>query len=212
MYEDLPQLIKSGQRMAKSFFNLKELIITMSQSIISRPDSSEYAPYYGKYIDLVPDGDLIKILSAQFNLTLALLRGITEAQSLTRYETGKWSLKEVIGHLTDTERIMCYRALRIARADETPIAGFEQDDYVLAAQFDTRPLTEIVSEFQTVRHATIALFHGFDENAIGRRGTANNLSITVRALAYIIAGHERHHVNVLQTKYLPLILNKAKEL
>jgi hypothetical protein len=177
----------------------------MSNPIISRPDSTEFTPYYGKYIDLVPEGDLIKILNEQFNGTLALFSGITEAQSLARYEPGKWSIKEVIGHMIDAERIMSYRALRIARADETPLAGFEQDDYVRAAHFDARPFAEIVDEFHTVRNATVALFRGFDAAAIARRGTANNASITVRALAYIIAGHERHHVAVLQAKYLPLL-------
>jgi len=177
----------------------------MPNSISFRPDAAEYAPYFGRYIALVPDGDFFKLLSEQLNNTLATLRGVSEAQSLTRYEPNKWSIKEVIGHLTDTERIMCYRALRIGRADTTPIAGFEQDDYVRAANFDARPFADIASDFQIVRNATVALFRSFDENAIGRRGTANDLSVTTRALAYIIAGHERHHLNVLQTKYLPLL-------
>jgi len=175
----------------------------MPHALLSRPDATEYAPHYGKYISLIPEGDLIKMLSEQLNNTLAILRNISEAQSLTRYEPGKWSIKEVIGHLTDTERIMSYRALRIARADETPIPGFEQDDYVRAANFDTRPFIEIVNEFQAVRQATLALFRGFDEAALARRGTASNLAISAHALTHIVAGHERHHMNVLQTKYLP---------
>jgi hypothetical protein len=145
------------------------------------------------------------MLSEQVNNTLSLLRGISEAKSRTRYEPNKWSIKEVLGHFTDTERIMSYRALRIGRADTTPLAGFEQDDYVRAANFEARAFADMLSEFQAVRNATAALFRGFDETAIGRRGTANNLSVTVRALAYIIAGHERHHLNVLQTRYLPLL-------
>jgi hypothetical protein len=177
----------------------------MPNSILSRPDADDYAPYYGRYIDLVPDGDLIKSLREQFNNTLAILRSISETQSLTRYAPGKWSIKEVIGHLTDTERIMGYRALRIGRVDTTPISGFEQDDYVRAANFDACPFADIVSDFQIVRNASVALFRSFDENAMGRRGTANNFSVTVRALAYIIAGHERHHLSVLQTRYLPLL-------
>jgi len=173
--------------------------------ILSRPDATEYAPYYGKYISLIPEGDLIKIMNEQFERTLATLRNISETQSLTRYEPGKWSIKEVIGHLADTERIMSYRALRIARGDETPIPGFEQDDYVRGANFDVRPFAEIVHEFQVVRQATLALFSSFDEAALSRRGTASDLAVSARALTHIVAGHERHHMNVLQAKYLPLL-------
>jgi len=177
----------------------------MSNSTISRPDATEYAPYYGRYIDLVPEGDLIITLSQQINDTSALLRGIPEPQAETRYEPGKWSIKEMTGHLVDTERIMSYRALRIARADETPLPGFEQDDYVRAANFDARTLAHLLEEYLAVRAATLALFRNLDAAAIARRGMANNVPVTVRALAYIIAGHERHHVNVLRTKYLPLL-------
>jgi len=177
----------------------------MSNSTFSRPDATEYAPYYGRYIDLVPAGDLIITLSQQINDTSALLRGISEAQAETRYEPGKWSIKEVLGHLVDTERIMSYRALRIARADDTPLPGFEQDDYVRAANFDSRTLANLLEEYLAVRAATVTLFRNLEAAAIDRRGTANNVPVTVRALAYIIAGHERHHVNVLRTKYLPLL-------
>jgi hypothetical protein len=177
----------------------------MSNSTISRPEATEYAPDYGKYIDLVPEGDLIATLIQQINDTLALLRGLSEAQAETRYEPGKWSIKEVLGHLIDSERVMSYRALRIARADETPLPGFEQDDYVRAANFDARTLANLLEEYMAVRAATVALFRNLEAAAIARRGTANNVPVTVRALAYIIAGHERHHVNVLQTKYLPLL-------
>jgi len=178
----------------------------MPHAILFRPEATEYAPYYGKYISLVPDGDLIKILGEQFDDTLARLKKISEAQSLTRYEAGKWSIKEVIGHLADSERIMCYRALRIARADATPISGFEQDDYVRAANFEARAFADILSEWQAVRAATIALFRGFDEAALLRHGTANNVTFVVSAIVCIIAGHERHHMKVLQTKYLPRLV------
>jgi len=177
----------------------------MPHAILSRPDATEYAPYYGKYISLIPEGDLIKIMNEQFERTLATLRNISETQALARYEPGKWSIKEVIGHLVDTERIMSYRALRIARGDETPIPGFEQDDYVRAANFDARPFAEIVHEFQAVRQATLALFRSFDEAGLSRRGTASDLAVSARALTHIVAGHERHHLNVLQMKYLPLL-------
>jgi len=177
----------------------------MPHAILSRPDATEYAPYYGKYISLIPEGDLIKIMNEQFDHTLATLGNVSETQSLARYEPGKWSIKEVIGHLVDTERIMSYRALRIARGDETPIPGFEQDDYVRAANFDARPFAEIMNEFQAVRQATLTLFRSFDEAALSRRGTASDLAVSARALTHIVAGHERHHINVLQMKYLPLL-------
>ena len=177
----------------------------MPDKILSRPDATEYAPYYGKYISLIPAGDLIKIMHEQFERTLATLRKISETQSLTRYEPDKWSIKEVVGHMIDTERIMSYRALRIGRGDETPIPGFEQDDYVRAANFDARSFREIVGEFQAVRQATLALFRSLDEAALSRRGTASDLPVSARALTHIVAGHELHHLNVLQTKYLPLL-------
>jgi hypothetical protein len=177
----------------------------MLHHLNSRPHESEYAPYYGKYISLIPEGDFFLLLNKQLDETVGLLRNLTETQAGTRYEPGKWSIKAVLGHLVDTERIMCYRALRIARADETPLPGFEQDDYVRAANFDSRTLANLIEEYLAVRAATVALFRNLDAAAIARRGTANEVPVTVRALAYIIAGHERHHVKVLQTKYLPIL-------
>ncbi len=181
----------------------------MSHSLNSRPNENEFAPYYGRYISLIPEGDFFPLLNKHFDETLGFLRNLTDAQAETRYEQGKWSIKEVLGHVIDTERIMSYRALRIARADETPLPGFEQDDYVRAANFDSRALNDLLAEFQAVRAATVSLFRSFDETAIGRRGTASTFPVTVRALAYIIAGHERHHVKVLRTKYLPLLADNS---
>lgn len=177
----------------------------MPHAILTRPDATEYAPYYGKYISLIPAGDLIKLMNEQFERTLATLQKVSETQSLTRYAPGKWSIKEVVGHMVDTERIMSYRALRIGRGDETPIPGFEQDDYVRGANSNARPFREIVEEFQAVRQATLALFSSFDEAALSRRGTASDLPVSARALTHIVAGHERHHMNVLQKEYLPLL-------
>ena len=119
-----------------------------------------------------------------------------------RYASGKWSIKEVVGHMCDTERIMAYRALRIARGDQTPLPGFEQDDYVRAAGFDSISMSDLTEEFRLIREATLPLLRGFDEQALERRGTANKVSISVLALAYIIAGHERHHVSILRSRYL----------
>lgn len=173
----------------------------MPNITIPRPAADEYDPYYAKYISLVPDGDLIKILSAQIEETSNLLKAVAESKAGFRYAPGKWSIKEVVGHLSDTERIFSYRALRIGRGDTTPLPGFEQDDYVRAANFDARLLTDLVNEFRAVRQATITLLKSFDEDALRRRGVASDKPISVRALAYNIAGHELHHLEILRTKY-----------
>jgi hypothetical protein len=167
-----------------------------------KPDESEFLPYYGKYIDLVATGDVLSTLATQMNETQALLHGLPAAVSTYRYAPGKWSVNEVIGHLIDSERIFAGRALRFARSDATPVPGFEQDDYVRNATFDAYPVTELASELEYVRRATISLFKHLDEAAWARRGVANNAEISVRALAYIIAGHELHHREILRTRYL----------
>ena len=172
--------------------------------IATQPAADEYAPYYGKYISLVNGPDPIAALDEQFPATLALLAGLSDAQAEQRYAPGKWSIKEVVGHIMDTERVFAYRALRIGRGDRTPLAGFEQDDYVSNAGFDRRRIADLAAEFADVRRATLALLRGLDQAAWTRRGIANNKEVSVRALAYIIAGHERHHVGILQTRYLDL--------
>lgn len=173
----------------------------MTAVTLSRPAEDEYDAYYGRYISLVPDQNLLGLLSGQIEETAALLARVPEAQAGSAYAPGKWTIKEVVGHLADAERIMAYRALRIGRADTTPLPGFEQDDYVRAGNFGARLLTDLVGEFRDIRRTTIALFQGLDAAAFLRRGTASGLPVSVRALAYIIAGHERHHVKVLRTLY-----------
>jgi hypothetical protein len=172
------------------------------QLIAARPESNEYAPYYGKYISLVPDGDVLVTLERQAPETAALLAR-PEADGDFRYAPGKWSLKESLGHVIDSERVFCYRALRFARNDKTPLAGFEQDDYVKDGPFGYCSLADLVEEFASVRNATVSMFRALDESAWTRRGVANNNEVTVRALAYIIAGHELHHRGLFQQKYFP---------
>jgi hypothetical protein len=169
---------------------------------IARPREDEYVPYYGKYIALVPDGDLVETLRAQIDQTLSLLRSIPEERASHRYAPGKWSIKEVVGHLADVERVMGYRALRIARGDVTPLPGFDENAYVPAANFDARSLASLTRELEAVRAATVAFLETLDAEAAARRGSANNNEISARALAYIIAGHERHHVGILRERYL----------
>jgi DinB superfamily len=175
---------------------------TITEQRIARPEEGEYIPYYGKYISLVPDGDLIESLRGQIGDTLALLRGIPEARASHRYAPGKWSIKEVVGHMADVERVMAYRALRVARDDKTPLPGFDENAYVPAANFEGRPLASLANEFARVRSATIAFLETLDAVAAARQGIANTASISARALAYIIAGHERHHVALLRERYL----------
>lgn len=172
----------------------------MSASVV-RPAKSEYDPYYHRYISLVPDDDVLVALDQQLSETLILLRSLSEQHGTFRYEPGKWSAKEVLGHLIDTERIMSYRALCIARSDRTPLPGFEQDDYVKAGAFDHRTVGNLAREFEQVRRSTISLFRNLEPNAWERIGIANNVEVSVRALAYIIAGHELHHKAILKDRY-----------
>jgi DinB superfamily len=172
-----------------------------------RPQSGEYAPYYDRYISLVHSNDahsndILAAFEDQRRQTLLLLSGRPETDGDLRYAPDKWSLKEVLGHLNDTERIMSYRALRIARGDQTPIEGYEQDDYVRNSPFARRPLSDLIEDYIAVRRATISLFRNLDEAAWTRRGVANKNEVSVRALAYIIAGHELHHRRILEEKYL----------
>jgi hypothetical protein len=172
-----------------------------------RPQPGEYAPYYDRYISLVHSNDahsndILAAFEDQRRQTLLLLSGRPEADGDLSYAPDKWSLKEVLGHLNDTERIMSYRALRIARGDQTPIEGYEQDDYVRNGPFARRSLSDLIEDYIAVRRATISLFRNLDEAAWTRRGVANKNEVSVRALAYIIAGHELHHRRILEEKYL----------
>jgi hypothetical protein len=170
-----------------------------------RPQPTEYAAYYEKYVSLVPGTDILGVLEAQGMLMTQLLGARSEREGNFRYAPDKWTVKEVVGHITDTERIFAYRALRISRNDKTPIEGFEQDDYVKNGGFNDRTLVDLAGEFSQVRGATLALFLGLGGDAWQRRGVANKNEVTVRALAFIIAGHELHHRRILEEKYLPAI-------
>jgi DinB family protein len=170
-------------------------------ALMTRPEADEYIPYFGRYISLIPEGDVLELLRTQNQVTCSTLVNLTEAQALHRYAPGKWSVKETIGHLADGERVFSYRALRFARADETPVPGFEENEWVPAARFDRRPLSALLAEYRAVRDATIALFSTFDETEWSRRGNANGNMISVRALACCILGHELHHLSILRDRY-----------
>ena len=172
-----------------------------SKPSVSRPSDTEYASYFGRYVGLVPDGEILGTLAGQISGTLATLRRVSDDDSLKRYAEGKWSIREVVGHMIDTERIFAYRALRIARNDQTNLPGFEQDDYIPAAQFDRRPWPGLLEEFEAVRHSNVLMFRGLHEEAWERQGMSNGKLLSVRAAAYVIAGHERHHMKVLREQY-----------
>jgi len=175
---------------------------TSTANAYLRPQPGEYAPYYDRYLSLVPGNDILATLDEQRRQMLLLLSGRTEADGDLRYAPEKWSVKEVLGHINDSERIMSYRALRIARADATPIEGFEQDDYVRNGPFARRPLADLIEDYIAVRRATVSLFRNLDEPAWTLCGVANKNEISVRALAYVITGHDLHHRKILEEKYL----------
>jgi hypothetical protein len=167
---------------------------------LGRPKADEYAPFYDRYISLVTSEDIVPVLEKEGPETVALFKSATSKADY-RYAPGKWTVKEVLGHINDSERIMAYRALRIGRGDKTPIEGFEQDDYVRDSNFAQRSLPDLIDEFVDVRRATISLLKNFDNEIALRRGTANKCETSVRAVAYVIAGHELHHRRILREKY-----------
>ena len=167
---------------------------------VGHPEAGEFAPFYAGYVQLVTE-EPVAALEAQARATQALLAGLSDAQAGHRYAEGKWTVRDVTGHMADAERVMSYRAMRIARGDATPLPGFDENAYVTVAGADRRPIAELAADLAAVRNATLALFRGLDAEAWRRRGAANGNPISVRALAHIIAGHERHHVEILRTRY-----------
>jgi uncharacterized damage-inducible protein DinB len=183
---------------------MSEPAVVLPALSVVRPEPGEYAPYYDRYISLIPGTEILATLESQRRQMMLLLSGRDEADGDFRYAPEKWSAKQVLGHVCDTERIFTYRALRIARGDRTPIEGFEQDDYVRNGPFLQLPISEIIDDYIAVRRATLTLLRNLDEPAWTRRGIANKNEVSVRALAYIIAGHELHHRRILEEKYFSL--------
>lgn len=172
-----------------------------SGTTISRPAADEHLPYYSRYIDLVPDGDLVTLLGSQISETAAMLRSTPPDREEYAYAPGKWTIKDVVGHLTDIERVFSYRALSIGRNDPSQLANFDENAAVRAANYARLPLAALLAEFEAVRRATIHLAKNLAPEAMANRGIANGAVITPRALFYIIAGHERHHVAILRERY-----------
>lgn len=172
----------------------------MSGPLDRRPEPGEVAEYYLRYLDRVPDGDLLATLGAQLDGTFRLVDRLGTGPD-HRYAPEKWSVKEMLVHLADTERVFGYRALRIARGDPTPLSGFEQDDYVVTADLAHRSIEDVKAELTAVRAATLALFRGLSDDAVLRTGTASGVSFTPRGIAWVIAGHELHHRAILDERY-----------
>jgi len=173
----------------------------MPKLTIARPEAVEYNPHYAGYIAKV-QGDALAQLERQAKETPAFLASIPEAKALHRYAPGKWSIKEVVGHVADAERVFAYRALRFGRGDASALAKFDENAYVPAGNFDARPLADLAAELAAVRAATLALVRGLPAGAFERQGIASGHPVTVRALVHIIAGHERHHLDIIKERYL----------
>ena len=166
-----------------------------------RPANAEYAAFYAGYVASVPDGDIVEILETQHRETVEALRGISEERAGFRYAPEKWSIREVVSHLSDAERVFTYRALHFARGGADPLPSMDETSWVKLSNADQRTLPDLAAEYAAVRAATVALFRGFSEAEFDRSGTASSNEISVRALAWITAGHERHHLRILREKY-----------
>lgn len=166
-----------------------------------RPRANEFHSYYKSYIDLVESEDFLKTLQESTTTTLNLLNGLSDEQWNYRYAEGKWTVKEVLLHLIDAERIFAYRVLRIARGDQTPLAGFDQNEFIAAAKPESRSGQSIIKEYQTVRNATISLLENLDQAMLDQLGTASDSPASALAIAFIIVGHELHHGKVLRERY-----------
>lgn len=166
-----------------------------------RPGNTEYAAFYAAYVASVPDGDIVEILESQHRDTVEALRGISEERAGFRYAPEKWSIREVVSHLSDAERVFTYRALHFARGGSEPLPSMDETSWVRLSNADQRTLPDIAAEYAAVRAATVALFRGFSAAEYDRSGTASSNAVSVRAIAWITAGHERHHLRILREKY-----------
>jgi hypothetical protein len=169
---------------------------------MNRPLDSEYAPYYQGYVSQVAEDEILPVMRSQIDALDLLLDRVTQERETYRYAEGKWSIREVVGHLIDGERVFGYRALCIARGESQNLPGFDQEQYMLSAPYDRVELQDLLSEFRLVRLSNIAMLRSLDEEAWSRMGTANDAPVSVRALAFIMAGHIRHHMGVLSDRYL----------
>ncbi len=186
-----------------NFYELssKSLYIHSMKKEIRRPDSSEYDPFYRGYVEQVPGNNFYKILEELSVSTPAFLTGLHDDQWNYRYQPGKWSIREMVLHMIDTEQIFCYRALRLARGDKTHLPGFDQDPYVVASEANTHSADSLVAQYQAVRNVTLHRFRHFSDTMLGQVGTVSGGPQSVLAIGFIMAGHELHHLEVMRQKY-----------
>lgn len=169
---------------------------------MKHPQRDEYAAYYHTYVDNVPAGDIIKSLKKQCDQLCKLLKDVSKKESLHRYLPGKWSIREILGHMIDTERVFAYRALRFARNDQNDLPGFDENDYVRQSNYNDIKLSDLVEEFCALRKSNTMMFKNFSDEITQRKGRANGNPFSVRAMAYIIVGHANHHLDIIKERYL----------
>ncbi len=169
---------------------------------MNRPKPGDYAQYYEQYISEIKGSNILKVLESQLSETIVLLKSVTEEKGNYKYAEGKWTIKEVIGHFTDTERIFAYRALCFARGETKVLPGFEQDDYVNSGKFNEKPLSDLINEFRLLRESNLVLFKSFNADSLAKAGRVEDNRVTVLAILFIIAGHTRHHLKIIEEKYL----------
>ncbi|MDH5588993.1 MAG: DinB family protein [Gemmatimonadota bacterium] len=169
---------------------------------LPRPEASEYNPYYGQYIDMVPEGDICDVMETEIRETLALLRSVPADREEFRYAPEKWSLRESVGHVIDVERLFAFRALWFARGGEGELSGMDQIGWARASSAGRRPLADLADEWEALRRANVALFRSFEEADGAKRGVASGFEVTVRALAWMMTGHELHHRKLIREAYL----------
>ena len=169
---------------------------------MNRPETTEFDPYYNAYISLVEGNDVLPILDTQPAELRAMFSGVPEEKGIFAYAEGKWTIKELLSHLIDAERMFAYRTLRVSRGDKTPIEGFEQDGYIENSNANNRSFAELLEEFDLQRRSNMLLFNNLSDEASQRMGIANEKEVSVRALVYCMAGHVRHHIRILNERYL----------
>ena len=169
---------------------------------MNRPEKEEYAKFYANYISLVPETNVVAALENQVADLQNLFADVSDEKANFRYAEGKWSIKELLGHIIDGERVFSYRALRISRGDATPLAGFEENSYVANSNFGNTKLADLIAEFSSLRQSNVLLFKNLSDQSWLNTGTASDATVSVRALAFIMVGHIRHHANILRERYL----------
>ncbi|MDQ6886872.1 MAG: DinB family protein [Gemmatimonadota bacterium] len=174
----------------------------MTATAIERPREGEFNPHHATYVAIVPSGDILSVLARQPEELRSMLGGMDARRAGHRYAPGKWSIREVIGHLADAERVFCYRGLTIARNDRTSLPPFDENAWVEQARFDSRTLSDLLTELASVRAATLDLFSHLSPQELARVGTASGKPLSARAVPYIIAGHTEHHIRILRDRYL----------